>query len=143
LLLAGTAHSRIIYLSPSVFGLAHLHHFYEFRITNPRVPLAAAVARSVFQLAYTSLFGMYATFIFIRTGSLPAVILIHTFCNYMGLPRVWGSLEPYWMCERRSQSRISLTVWTGLYYVLLVGGLCTWCWNMYPLTRSLMALAEL
>jgi prenyl protein peptidase len=141
LLLAGSSPTQIIFISPLVFGLAHVHHFYEFRITHPDVPLPAAVARSVLQFSYTSLFGMYATFIFVRTASLPAVILIHTFCNYMGLPRVWGRLEPYWAyCDGASARPASSVVWTVVYYVFLVGGLTGWCRNLYSLTESPMAL---
>ncbi|KAI9147916.1 hypothetical protein HJFPF1_11734 [Paramyrothecium foliicola] len=143
LLVAGSSVARTIFLSPLVFGLAHLHHFYEFRITHPHVPLIAAIARSVLQLSYTSLFGMYATFIFVRTGSLAAAILIHTFCNYMGLPRVWGSLEPYWIPQGGKSQGVPLATWTIIYYVLLVGGLISWWKNLYSLTESSMALVKL
>ena len=70
-----------------------MHHCYEFRLSHPRVPLGPAVLRSVAQFAYTTLFGWYACFVFVRTGSLPAVVLAHVFCNWMGLPRVWGAVE--------------------------------------------------
>ncbi|KAL0259219.1 CAAX prenyl protease [Diplodia seriata] len=79
-----------VFVTPLYFGIAHVHHFYEFRITHPHTPVAAGVARSLFQFAYTSLFGFLAAFIFVRTASLPAVILAHAFCNWMGLPRLWG-----------------------------------------------------
>ena len=57
------------------------------------MPLLPALLRTLFQFAYTTLFGWYANFVFVRTGSLPAVVLAHAFCNWMGLPRVWGRLE--------------------------------------------------
>ncbi|KEY67290.1 hypothetical protein S7711_04543 [Stachybotrys chartarum IBT 7711] len=142
LLLAGSSHTRVIFLSPLVFGLAHLHHFYEFRLTNPGVSLAAAIARSVLQFSYTSLFGMYATFIFVRTASLPSVVLIHTFCNYMGLPRFWGSVEPHWLYGSEPRASSSTRLWTGIYYALLVGGLVLWWQNLYALTETPMALAR-
>ena len=40
----------------------------------------------MFQFTYTTLFGAYASHIFLRTGSLSGVILAHCTCNYMGLP---------------------------------------------------------
>ncbi|KAL6850895.1 CAAX prenyl protease [Amphichorda felina] len=89
LLLAGHSMGSTVFLSPLVFGLAHLHHFYEFRVTHPHIPVTAAAARSVIQFSYTYLFGIYATFIFLRTGSLLAVAIVHAFCNSMGLPRVF------------------------------------------------------
>ncbi|KPM36896.1 hypothetical protein AK830_g9678 [Neonectria ditissima] len=142
LLRAGASLTGTIFLSPLVFGLAHLHHFYEFRITHPQTPLPVAAARSILQLSYTSLFGAYATFLFLRTGSLLAVILVHAFCNCMGLPRFWGSVDPYWLYDRDSAAASSRKIWTAAYYVLLVCGLVAWCRNLYLLTETPMALAR-
>ena len=41
---------------------------------------------TVFQLAYTSVFGFHAAFLFLRTGSVLPPILSHIFCNIMGFP---------------------------------------------------------
>ncbi|KAM0448101.1 hypothetical protein ACHAQK_000080 [Fusarium lateritium] len=142
LLRSGTSLTGTIFMSPLIFGLAHLHHFYEFRITHPRTPLPVAIARSLLQLSYTSLFGAYATFLFLRTGSLLGVVLVHTFCNCMGLPRLWGQLDPYWLPEGDPSVASSRKIWTGVYYVLLVGGLVAWWQNLYSLTETPMALAE-
>jgi prenyl protein peptidase len=35
---------------------------------------------------YTSIFGSYAVYAFIRTGSVAAVTISHAYCNWMGLP---------------------------------------------------------
>lgn len=93
LLLSQTPIRTVIFITPLVFGAAHLHHFYEFRISHPHTPLTLAIARSLFQLAFTTIFGAYVTFIYLRTGSLLAVVLIHSFCNFMGLPRFWGRVQ--------------------------------------------------
>lgn len=142
LLRSGASLTGTIFMSPLIFGLAHLHHFYEFRITHPRTPLPVAIARSLLQLSYTSLFGAYATFLFLRTGSLLGVVLVHTFCNCMGLPRLWGQLDPYWLPEGDPSVASSRKIWTGVYYVLLVGGLVAWWQNLYSLTETSMSLAE-
>lgn len=142
LLRSGASLTGTIFMSPLIFGLAHLHHFYEFRITHPRTPLPVAIARSLLQLSYTSLFGAYATFLFLRTGCLLAVVLVHTFCNCMGLPRLWGQLDPYWLREGDPKVASSRKIWTGVYYVLLVGGLIAWWQNLYSLTETSMALAK-
>lgn len=92
-ILAKISPERMVFLTPLYFGIAHVHHFYEYRLTHPHTPLLPALLRVVIQFAYTSLFGFYATFIFLRTGSLPAVVLAHSFCNLCGLPRVWGRVE--------------------------------------------------
>ncbi|PHH84120.1 hypothetical protein CDD83_2443 [Cordyceps sp. RAO-2017] len=143
LLLAGSNLSSIVFRSPLVFGLAHLHHFYEFRITHPHSTLTAGIVRSLLQFSYTSVFGAYATFLFLRTGSLLAVIVVHAFCNCVGLPRLWGSVEPYWTLSRDSRASNSLTKWTALYYMLLLGGCVSWYANLYYLTQSSLALAAL
>ncbi|EHK48453.1 CaaX prenyl protease [Trichoderma atroviride IMI 206040] len=141
LLKAGSSLGRVIFLSPVVFGLAHVHHFYEFRVTHPETPLVAAIARSVLQFAYTSLFGALANFLFLRTGSLLAVVLVHAFCNSMGLPRVWGSVEPYWLSQADASKSRQAVLWSGVYYVLLFGGAYAWWRNLYTLTESPLALA--
>lgn len=128
---------KTIFLSPVVFGLAHIHHFYEFRITHPNVPVTMAVARSVLQFSYTSLFGAYATFIFLRTGSVLSATLAHALCNSIGLPRFWGPVEPYWLNGHSSLTReAAARKWTILYYVLLVAGAWGWWISLMPLTMS-------
>jgi prenyl protein peptidase len=149
--------STIIFGTPVIFGLAHIHHFYEFRITHPHTPLIGAVIRSVFQFSFTTLFGSFATFLFLRTGSLLAVCLAHAFCNWMGLPRVWGrvgGLETLVGPEmgddrgkrnddgavlRVSQGRLAVG-WTVLYYVLLVTGAVGFYKCLWVLTESESAL---
>lgn len=133
-----------VFLSPLVFGLAHVHHFYEFRKTNPQVSVVDAVARSVLQFSYTYLFGIYATFIFLRTGSLLAVIVTHAFCNSMGLPRVWGHVEPYWYSWREltDPSKRGPWLWTTIYYALLFGGVAAFYQQLYTLSESPFALAD-
>jgi prenyl protein peptidase len=143
LLSAGMSRRAIVFLSPITFGLAHIHHFYEFRITHPHVHVAAAIARSVFQLTYTSLFGAYATFLFLRTGSLLSIVLVHAFCNSMGLPRFWGKVQPYWAGGSERELRRASLAWTGVYYVLLFAGALTWWRNLRSFTESGAALTEI
>ena len=42
------------------------------------------------QFTYTTLFGWFEAYVFVRTGSLLAVIAAHSFCNWLGVPRFWG-----------------------------------------------------
>ena len=42
------------------------------------------------QLTYTSLFGAYSSYLFLRTGFLIGPLLAHVFCNAMGLPDFTG-----------------------------------------------------
>lgn len=138
MILARTPLARTVFVSPLVFGLAHAHHLYEFRVSHPGVPLAAAALRSAFQLGYTTLFGAYATFVYLRTGSLLAVFAAHVLCNCMGLPRVWGRVAG------RTADGAPVTLgagWTLLYYVLLVVGAVGWYRELWNLTESGNALA--
>ena len=84
---------QTIFITPLYFGVAHIHHFYESRLTNPRASILGLLVSSMFQFLYTTLFGWYANFVFVRTGSIYSVILIHSFCNWIGFPRLWGRVE--------------------------------------------------
>jgi prenyl protein peptidase len=150
------SNSTIIFLTPFVFGLAHFHHFYEYRITHPDTPVIGAILRSVFQLSYTTLFGGYATFVFMRTGSLFSVIVLHAFCNWMGLPRFWGRLSgtetvigPDVGQTKKSEdgAKISTSTklgiaWTIAYYMLLVAGAFGWYKMLWLWTESQLHLSD-
>ncbi|EJT81778.1 CaaX protease [Gaeumannomyces tritici R3-111a-1] len=142
MLLARTSVSKTIFLSPVVFGLAHLHHFYEFRLTHPRVPCVQAALRSVFQFAFTTLFGAYATFLYLRGGSLLAVTLVHAFCNSLGLPRFWGRVRVV-TADDPDGERSASPLWTVAYYVLLLAGATLFYRNFWTLTQSQMELISL
>lgn len=135
MLLAQTSVTKTIFLSPVIFGLAHLHHFYEFRISHPQVPISVALLRSMLQLTYTSLFGAYATFLFLRTGSLLAIFVVHAFCNCMGLPRFYGRVEPVDENDGQLKTKLSI-VWSIVYYALLFVGAYMWWMNLGALTKS-------
>lgn len=155
-LLAQVSPGRIVFIAPLYFGIAHVHHFYEFRLTHPDTPVLAALLRSVFQFGYTTIFGWYATFLYLRTGSLVVVILVHSFCNWCGLPRFWGRVEageplgPPMTRGKEDSEGSSATVgdgqlsigWTIVYYMLLVGGALTFAQCLWPLTESYYALVS-
>lgn len=83
------------------------------------------------------------------------VIIVHAFCNWMGLPRVWGrvtagesaSMERGYGEGKRSEDgpgrdedgKLSI-VWTIAYYFLLVVGAISWWKYLWPLTESELAL---
>jgi len=155
LLLAKTSNTTTIFLTPIIFGLAHVHHFYEFRITHPHTPVVGAILRSLLQLTYTTLFGGYATFLFLRTGSLLSVILVHAFCNWQGFPRFWGRvtagdvvLDPEQGELKRSEDKKMNNdgklgiLWSFGYYILLVVGAVSWWHFLWPLTESELALTK-
>jgi prenyl protein peptidase len=153
-ILANFSETQIIFLTPLYFGIAHVHHLYEFRITRPEVPLIMAIFRSVFQFTYTSLFGFFATFAFIRTGNVFTCILAHAFCNWMGLPRLYGRvgveagvpIGPPDVDKKDDSRKTASTyegtglIWTVAYYIILVAGAVGFYWQLLPLTESKNAL---
>ncbi|ELT88683.1 hypothetical protein CAPTEDRAFT_19281 [Capitella teleta] len=73
-----------IIVCPLAFGIAHLHHLHE-KIRDG-VDLKMALMNSLIQFSYTSVFGAYSAYIFLRTDHLVAPVIVHAFCNHMGLP---------------------------------------------------------
>jgi len=78
---------RSTFLSPLFFGTAHVHHAY-LKLRYERHDVSSVYIQTIFQFAYTYLFGMYATYVYIRIkfASVCPLVVIHCFCNYMGLP---------------------------------------------------------
>ncbi|KAL7502628.1 hypothetical protein ACHAXN_000561 [Cyclotella atomus] len=74
------------WIAPLFFGVAHFHHHYTKR--HLYADSKHLMASLVLQWGYTTLFGAYASHVFVRTGSLWGVCAVHSFCNWMGLPEV-------------------------------------------------------
>ncbi|KAM5452071.1 CAAX prenyl protease [Microsporum audouinii] len=156
-LMAKMSPVRIVFLTPLYFGIAHVNHFYETKLAQPNAALTPVLIRSLFQFTYTTIFGWYATFIYLRTGSLPAVILVHSFCNYCGLPRLWGRVETSIPIEstliraakfdedenlfERSNGTTGIG-WTVAYYIILLAGVVLFRYQFWPLTESSKALVS-
>ena len=156
--LARLSASKIVFLTPLYFGIAHIHHFYEFSLTHPDTPLLPALLRSLFQFTYTTLFGWYAAFVYVRTGSLYSCIIIHAFCNSMGLPRFWGKLNrveehPHTpivirgkddedAMQAKGKGRALGMQWTVAYYMLLFAGVWAFYSQFWSLTASGQALVS-
>lgn len=102
-LLAKVGATRIVFTTPLVFGLAHVHHLVEFvrshtpagRTFPPINVLLIGILQSLVMFTYTSLFGFFAAFLYLRTGSLFAAIAAHVFCNWQGVPRVSGRVGQF------------------------------------------------
>ncbi|XP_021728675.1 CAAX prenyl protease 2-like isoform X3 [Chenopodium quinoa] len=89
LLCGGFKVQAVLLLCPMFFSLAHLNHLLEFYFRKNHSLLKTSIAVGT-QLAYTMIFGSYASFLFIRTGHLSAPLVAHIVCNYMGLPAVYA-----------------------------------------------------
>ncbi|GAB5361865.1 hypothetical protein AAMO2058_000749700 [Amorphochlora amoebiformis] len=115
LVLGGWSHGFAGIVGPLMFGFAHLHHVLE-HMRHAGHGLNKALQIAGFQTCYTTLFGMYASFLFLRTGHLIAPFLSHAFCNYMGLPEVRNlTKSPYKVLLRFSYITGILGFIVGIY----------------------------
>jgi prenyl protein peptidase len=86
-----------------------------------------AVVSSLAQFTYTTPFGWFAVFVFLRTGSVWPAVAVHTFCNYMGVPSL-SIGGPKWL--------------SFVYYALLLGGSWEFYKLLWPLTESSNAFVQ-
>ncbi|OBZ91763.1 CAAX prenyl protease 2 [Choanephora cucurbitarum] len=89
---AGMNSSQLIFISPLYFGVAHVHHAWNtyVQLGKTHQALKRALFSSLFQFVYTSIFGWYESYLFLRLGSLWPPVLCHSFCNMMGFPDLDG-----------------------------------------------------
>lgn len=87
LLLPALGTTWTVLLCPLFFGVAHLHHVVEW-LYNRDTPLTQVLMGLGLQVGYTSLFGMFSAFLFVRTGHLVSPVLAHSACNLLGLPPI-------------------------------------------------------
>jgi prenyl protein peptidase len=161
-LVAKMSPTRIVFITPLYFGIAHIHHFYEFVLTHPEFPILPAIIRTVVQFTYTSLFGFFASFVYLRTGSVYAAIAAHMFCNWQGLPRFWGKVQveagepigpsqadrntrgrsPPVGTNRQGVRKDMTMTYTVVYYALLFVGAYGFKRSLWSLTESSGSLAH-
>ncbi|XP_066585332.1 CAAX prenyl protease 2 isoform X2 [Prorops nasuta] len=103
------------------FGIAHFHHILE----NMKMGMkfTHALILSAVQFAYTTIFGAYAAFLFVKTGHIMAPFAAHSFCNHMGLPNF-----PEVMGYKSPMKRFVILS-------LFVIGLICWCLLLTPMTN--------
>ncbi|KAI8899019.1 hypothetical protein BC833DRAFT_397536 [Globomyces pollinis-pini] len=126
LVAGGLSQTAIIFGSPLLFGIAHLHHMIE-NIKNGGT-FQNALAIAVLQLTYTSLFGFFATFLFFQTGNVISCIVSHMICNYIGLPDL-----SFWENDPHLRGMGATLYITGLIvFSILTTWYCTYT-SLYPL----------
>lgn len=77
---------------------------------------------SVFQFAYTGIFGIYSAYLFARTAHFAAPFIAHVFCNHMGFPDIQNVI---------TQS-ISKRIIIGTFYIV---GLILWIYLLPKATE--------
>lgn len=76
---------QTLYYTPLLFGVAHVHH--GFSLYAEGHSMIAVLVSVLVQLTYTSLFGLAATRVLLRSGTVLAPIAMHTVCNLFGMPQ--------------------------------------------------------
>lgn len=99
-----------VLITPLFFGVAHLHHMVE-RIRSG-IEMRTAVIISCFQFVYTTIFGIYSAYLFVRTGHFMAPFVAHAFCNHMGFPDINDLI---------TQPKPQRKIFFGLYITGLIG----------------------
>jgi len=114
-LLGYYSHFWAIIISPLFFGVAHFHHMVE-RIRKGHDILSSFLI-SMFQFTYTTIFGMYSAYLFVRTGHFAAPFIVHAYCNFMGFPDFGEVINS----EPKKRLVLSILFCTGLilFYCLL------------------------
>ncbi|XP_004924603.1 CAAX prenyl protease 2 isoform X2 [Bombyx mandarina] len=108
-----------IFTGPLLFGTAHFHHMFEQMKSGYDFKTALMV--SSFQFTYTSLFGAYSAYLFLRTGHFVAPLVAHIFCNHMGFPN-FGEIPQFQPLQRI------------LIICNFIIGFILWCLLLTPLT---------
>jgi prenyl protein peptidase len=116
----------MILVLPLFFGVAHAHHFYRL-VCIEKYNIKRALLQCIFQFTYTTLFGIYATFIYMRTGHLIAAILCHCFCNWNGFPDLG------WLTNENDLARPHIKLIGSTYIV----GIILFYFSLYPLTNPI------
>ncbi|GAA5942642.1 hypothetical protein JCM3775_003665 [Rhodotorula graminis] len=125
--LGGWSRRKLVFVTPLWFGLAHVHHAWETYLAGGRTrkALIQGVLQSTFQFVYTTLFGWFATFLFLRTGSVVPPFLAHVFCNAMGVPQLAWALKVW------PEKRLSL-------WATYLGGIGTFIYGFWRWTDPVL-----
>nr|XP_046267464.1 CAAX prenyl protease 2-like [Scatophagus argus] len=87
-----TGPTAAIFMAPLFFGVAHFHHIIEQRHLHKH-SMRVILLVSGMQFLYTTVFGAFTAFIFMRTGHVMGPVLCHSFCNSQGLPDISSALQ--------------------------------------------------
>jgi len=115
---SGFTPRETVWTSAIVFGIAHSHHIIEHMI-HDRNDLKNSLVRVAVQFSYTTVFALYCGHVFQRTQSLFASVLMHMYCNYLGLPNFGAIFEAHPLKQMLSIATIAGTaVFTMLMFAI-------------------------
>ncbi|XP_037603652.1 CAAX prenyl protease 2-like isoform X1 [Sebastes umbrosus] len=114
MLLPCTGPTAAVFMAPLFFGVAHFHHIVEQRRLR-KDSMSVILLVSGMQFLYTTVFGAFTAFIFMKTGHVVGPVLCHSFCNSQGLPDISSALQH----PQRSALLFSYLMGLLLFLVLL------------------------
>jgi prenyl protein peptidase len=97
------------------------HHEKHHRLSATHIILI-----HLFQFSYTYIFGVYSSFLFIRTGHFIPSFLTHTLCNSLGIPDLMNLID---MKDGQMKRKF-------FYMICYLIGLWLFSTNLYFLTQS-------
>lgn len=110
-------------IAPLLFGIPHFHHLHEH--LRQGMKRSVAIQMSCIQFTYTTVFGIYSAYLFLRTGHFVAPFIAHAFCNHMGLPDIQ---EVFNQTEERKKLLIKLFIVGLVGWIFLLPILTTPSW---------------
>ncbi|KAJ7480743.1 hypothetical protein FB451DRAFT_1394813 [Mycena latifolia] len=118
--MGGAARWKMVAFAPLMFGLAHVHHAWETynRLGRTKSALQRAAFSTLFQTAYTTLFGAHTSYLFLRTSSLVPPLAAHVFCNIMGVPQMGAEVGRF--PKRKNAIRAAYALGIVLFISTLV-----------------------
>ncbi|KAF5385652.1 hypothetical protein D9757_003547 [Collybiopsis confluens] len=123
--------AKLVFHTPLNFGIAHLHHAWDTynRYGRTSAALRRACLESLFQMAYTTLFGAHCAFMFLQTRqSIFVPITAHIFCNIMGFPNYSADMRTG-ASEGRKGAMMAAYLFgiAGFAYSVMPMGRWWWC----------------
>jgi prenyl protein peptidase len=97
------------------------HHEQKNRLSAMTIILI-----HLFQFSYTYIFGVYSSFLFIRTGHFIPSFITHTLCNALGIPDVMNLID-------MQDGQVKRKFFYMLCYLI---GLWLFSTNLFFLTQS-------
>lgn len=121
-------------MSSAWFGIAHIHHLYE-KIKNGE-KISLAILSTIIQFTYTTIFGVIASYLFMRTGSIFSPIVSHIFCNFMGLPNTGFYVKPSGN-QGFANPYSALYPYRWILTFIYIAGLAAFSILLFPMTERL------
>ena len=105
---------KIIFISPLIFGLAHFHHFFE--ASDLKHHWKPVLKRTLLQVGFSSLFGFWDQFCYVKTRGLLTCIIIHGFCNYMQFPDFAGAFN--WPDQKQRKELLQVYILGIILFII-------------------------